>query len=62
MFLFNCLYEDDIYHLTDTMETLAVKLERLLEQHLILHRPFVGEGCEIRQIQHGSFQIVFVPE
>lgn len=39
-----------------------MKLESLLEQYLVLHRPLVGERCEVGQIEHRSLQIVFVPE
>lgn len=44
------------------METFAVKLKCLLEQHLILDGPLVGERREIGQIHDGPFQIMFVPE
>lgn len=44
------------------MEALAVKLERLLEQHFVLGRPFVRERCEVGQIEDGPLQVVLVPE
>lgn len=44
------------------METFAVKLKCLLEQHLILYGPFVGERRKIGQIHDGTLQIMFVPE
>lgn len=49
-------------HLTDPMERLAVELERLLEQDLVLNGPFVWKGREIGQILEGPVQIVLVPK
>lgn len=44
------------------MEALSVKLEGLLEQHLVLDGPLVGEGREVGQVHYGALQIVLVPE
>lgn len=49
-------------HLPYPMEALAVKLERLLEQHLVLGRPLVGERREVGQIVDRSGKVMFVPE
>lgn len=63
----NCQLSIDLvclsaHHLTYAMETFAVKLKCLLEEHLILDGPLVGEGRKVGQIHDGTFQIMFVPE
>lgn len=50
------------YHLLDAVETLAVEAERLLKQHLVLHRPLVGKGREVGQVSQGLLHIMLVPE
>ena len=37
-------------HLPDPVKRFSVKLEGLLEQHLVLHAPLVREGSEIGQV------------
>ena len=49
-------------HLPDSVEALAVELESLLEEHLVLHAPLVGKRGEVGQVLQGPVQVVLVPE
>lgn len=51
-----------LYHLSYSMKALAMELERLLKQHLVLHRPLIGERCEVGEVKNGTLEVVFVPE
>lgn len=51
-----------IYHLLDAVEALAMEAESLLEQHLVLHRPLIGERGEVREVSQRLLDVVFVPE
>ena len=44
------------------MEALAMELEGLLKQHLVLHTPLVREGGEVGEVLQGPVQVVLVPE
>lgn len=48
-------------HLSDFVEMFIVKLERLLEQDFVLHRPLVRERSEIGQVRFGDVDIELVP-
>lgn len=50
------------HHLSDAVKALAVELECLLEQDLILDGPLVGEGRKVGQIEHRPLEVVLVPE
>lgn len=50
------------YHLSNSVEAFAVELECLFEQNLVLDGPLIRERCEVCQIQHCPFEVVFVPE
>ena len=50
------------HHLSYPVEALSVELEGLLEQHLVLDGPLVGEGREVRQVHDGPLEVVLVPE
>ena len=49
-------------HLSNAVETLAVELKCLFEEHLVLYRPLVREGSEVGQVDHRFLQVVLVPE
>lgn len=50
------------HHLSDAVKALAVELECLLEEDLILDGPLVGEGRKVGQIEHRPLEVVLVPE
>lgn len=50
------------HHLLDPMKALPMKTERLLKQHLVLHRPLIREGGEVWEISKGFLNVVFMPE
>lgn len=52
----------DTHHLPNTVKAFAMKLERLIEQHSVLRRPFVRKRRKIGQVMNRLLQVVLVPE